>query len=71
MVSPTPPSSESVDGVATHERSTAKVWLFTIVALVVLGVVVFAARGLLGKPHASGSGAAPHDTASGEMKAAP
>jgi len=69
--SPTPPSSESVDGIATPERSTAKVWLFTIVALVVLGVLVFAARGLLGKPHASGGGAAPHDTASGEMKAAP
>ena len=70
-VSATPPSSESVDGIATRERSTAKVWLFTIVALVVLGVLVFAARGLLGKPHASGGGAAPHDTASGEMKAAP
>ena len=69
--SPTPPSGESVDGIAAHDRSTAKVWLFTIVALVVLGVLVFAARGLLGKPHASGSGAAPHDTASGEMKAAP
>ncbi|HEX6806350.1 MAG TPA: protein phosphatase 2C domain-containing protein [Gemmatimonadaceae bacterium] len=72
MVSaPTPRSNDGVEPQATRERSPARVWLFTIVALIVLAVIVFAARGLLGKSHANGSGAAPHDTASGEMKAAP
>ena len=68
---PTPASTARVDG-APAERAPSRVWLFTIVALILLGVVVFAARGLLGKSHAGGSGgAAPHDTASGEMKTAP
>ena len=70
---PTPASNASVgDGTETVARSGSKVWIFTIVALIVLGVMVFAARGLLGKSHANGTGgAAPHDTASGEMKSAP
>ncbi len=68
---PTPRSNDGVEPHATRERSASRVWLFTIVALIVLAVIVFAARGLLGKSHANGSGAAPHDTASGEMKAAP
>ena len=69
--SATPASSARVDGEPVG-RPAPRVWLFTIVALLVLGAVVLAARGMLGKSHASGSGgAAPHDTASGEMKAAP
>lgn len=69
--SATPASSVRVDG-EPRERPASRVWLFTIVALLVLGAVVLAARGMLGKSHGSGSGgAAPHDTASGEMKAAP
>lgn len=63
--------ADSLDGLAMSERSASRVWLFTIVALIILGVAVFAARGLLGRSHAGGSGAAPHDSASGEMKAAP
>jgi protein phosphatase len=71
VTAPTPASNLRVDGTAPAERSASKVWLFTIVALIVLGAVVFAARGLLGKPHGGSGGAAPHDTASGEMKPAP
>ena len=73
MSSPTPASTPGVNGGADPpERPSSRVWLFTLVALIVLGVVVFAARGLLGKSHAGGAGsAAPHDTASGEMKPAP
>jgi serine/threonine protein phosphatase PrpC len=71
VTAPTPASNLRVDGTAPAERSASKVWLFTIVALIVLGAVVFAARGLLGKPHAGSGGATPHDTASGEMKPAP
>ena len=71
VTAPTPPSNPRVEG-SPAERPPSRVWLFTIVALIVLGVVVFAARGLLGKAHAGGSGgSAPHDTASGEMKPAP
>ena len=74
MVSaPTPRSNDGVEPHAPRERSASRVWLFTIVALIALAAVVFAARGRLGKSHANGggSGAAPRDTASGEMKAAP
>jgi protein phosphatase len=72
MSAPTPASNRSVGGTDTVERPASKVWIFTVVALIVLGVVVFAARGLLGKSHANGTGgAAPHDTASGEMKPSP
>jgi len=71
VTAPTPASNLRVDGTAPGERSASKVWLFTIVVLIVLGAAVFAARGLLGKPHGGSGGAAPHDTASGEMKPAP
>ena len=71
VTAPTPASSLRVDGTAPGERSSSKAWLFTIVALIVLGAAVFAARGLLGKAHGGSGGAAPHDTASGEMKPAP